>query len=194
LSSGTSLAEREAVKTFIALALVANAPRARAAPDYEGGVALGGVLGAYGTPLIGVGVGAEVMLGGRIGDRVWLRGSLGAVSLADVEDSGNGPVTTLRIGLDYHACSSSGAVCVTSGLAVGGFRARWSNFDDPVEDHGEVIGALVSPHVAFDAGGDLRFRAALDTDISIGRRTVATGTHTVGNYNVTPSIGAIVRF
>jgi len=114
--------------------------------------------------------GITAMLGASVGIRLgrgpwWLHGEVAYGGGTDL-DSGGGPVTQVRAGLEHASCSDDRVVCLRLGADLGYQHDDYTAFDDPDPPDREWVEALVVvPYIRADLGGDTaRFGVAFELD------------------------------
>jgi hypothetical protein len=122
--------------------------------------------------------GAVLDAGRRItGDAPWfVRGIGQAGAIVRSDNPGNGTFIDVRAGLEGRDCRGGGMLCGSIGLDVGilrgEFRRRIYADDGTRIEFPERLDAFLAvPRFTIDAGGRVRFRAALE--LPVGMRTAA---------------------
>ena len=145
------------------------APAAVTPPDHYARLdfMLGGVAASGITAMFGLSGGLRLGRGSW-----WLHAELAYGAGTDL-DSGGGPVTQVRVGLERAACSDDGVVCLRAGADLGWQHDAYKAIDDPDPPDIESVSALVLvPHLRADLGGDtVRFGVGFELDEAI------VGTH-----------------
>lgn len=150
-------------------------------------------LSAMATPLLGGSAGVYLGGGYRASERWWIHGYLAGSTIADLEDSGIGSITELRGGIEYHACSNNGLVCVLPGLDLGAAHGDWRNYDSMTRATGTVVDGFTVSRVAVDVGGVIRLRSSVELDLGAGRQSTSDGKRTEFILGLAFGIGIVVQ-